>query len=140
MRVVLDTNVLLSALLSPHGLSDMIYRAWRGRHFELVTSADQLEEMRRASRYPKFKAVLQPHRVGAMINYMQHAIVLENLTISDENKGVVNDANDAFLLAMSEQGSANYLVTGDRRAGLLQLGSFGSTRIITPSKFCEKCL
>jgi len=30
MRVVLDTNVLLSALISTHGASDAIYRAWRG--------------------------------------------------------------------------------------------------------------
>ncbi|MDD0937068.1 PIN domain nuclease, partial [Xylella fastidiosa subsp. multiplex] len=29
MRVILDTNVLLSALLSPHGLPDTIYRAWQ---------------------------------------------------------------------------------------------------------------
>ena len=92
--------------------------------------------MRHASRYPKFKAVLQPHRVGAMINHLQHALILENLSISAE----INDPNDAFLLAMAEQGNANYLVTGDRRAGLLQLGSFGHTRIVTPSKFCKECL
>jgi hypothetical protein len=35
--------------------------------------------VRRASRYPKFKTVLQPHRVGAMVNNLQRAVVLENL-------------------------------------------------------------
>ena len=66
MRVVLDTNVLLGAPISPYGPPDAIYRAWRAwraARFEFVTSAIQLEELRRASRYPKFKSILQPHRV-----------------------------------------------------------------------------
>ena len=46
MRVVLDTNVLLSALISPHGPPDLIYRAWRAARFEIVTSIDQLDELR----------------------------------------------------------------------------------------------
>ena len=58
MRVVLDTNILFSALISPHGAPDAIYRAWRSARFELVTSGAQLEEIRRASRYPKLQAVL----------------------------------------------------------------------------------
>ena len=50
MRVVLDTNILFSALISPHGAPDSIYRAWRSGRFNLVTSRAQLEEIRRASR------------------------------------------------------------------------------------------
>lgn len=52
----------------------------------------------------------------------------------------VNDPNDAFLLAMSWAGEADYLVTGDYRAGLLQRGSIGRTRIVTPATFCAKAL
>ena len=37
MRVVLDTNILFSALISPHGAPDAIYRAWRAARFEVVT-------------------------------------------------------------------------------------------------------
>ncbi len=59
MRVVLDTNVLFSALISPHGSPDAIYRAWRLARFELVTSQLQLDEIRRASRYPKLQAILK---------------------------------------------------------------------------------
>ncbi len=131
MRVVLDTNVLLSALISPHGAPDAIYRAWRAAKFEVITSLAQLDELRRASRYPKFQAVLQPHRVGAMVNNLQRAIVLERLTTDVE----ADDPNDAFLLAMALAGDADYLVTGDRRAGLLQRERFGRTRIVTPGVF-----
>lgn len=49
MLVVLDSNVLLSALISPHGIPDLLYRAWRSGRFELVTSTIQLDELRRAS-------------------------------------------------------------------------------------------
>ena len=49
MRVVLDTNILFSALISPHGAPDVIYRAWRSARFEVVTSQTQLDEIRRAS-------------------------------------------------------------------------------------------
>lgn len=136
MRVVLDTNVLLSALISPYGHPDTIYRAWRTARFEIVTSVTQLDELRRASRYEKFKAVLQPHRVGAMVNNLQRALVLEQLPTDIE----ADDPFDAFLLAMAFVGEADYLVTGDHRAGLLQRGHFSRTRIVTPAVFCAEAL
>ncbi len=136
MRVVLDTNVLLSALISPHGISDSIYRAWRTGKFDLITSITQLDELRRASRYPKFKSILQPSRVGTMINNLQHAIVLQNLTMKIE----ADDPNDSFLLSMSIEGDADYLITGDRRAGLLKRRKIKNTLILTPSIFCLKVL
>jgi hypothetical protein len=139
MRVILDTNVLLGALISPHGPPDAIYRAWRAVRFELVTSAPQLDELRRVSRYPKLKTILPAHRVGTMINNMQRAILLEQLPPLPD--GIeANDPNDAFLLAMALGGEADYLVTGDRRAGLLQRGSIGRTRIVTPTVFCAEVL
>ncbi len=136
MRVVLDTNVLLSALISPHGAPDTIYRAWRAARFEVVTSRVQLDELRRASRYPKFQAVLQPNRVGTMINNLQRAIVLDRLSSNVE----ADDPDDAFLVAMAIAGDADYLVTGDRHAGLLQKGNLGRTRVLTPVNFCLEVL
>ncbi len=139
MHVILDTNVLLGALISPHGPPDMIYRAWRAARFELVTSSAQLDELRRVSRYPKLKTLLPAHRIGAMVNNMQRAIVLDVLPPLPD--GIeANDPNDAFLLAMAMAGEADYLVTGDRRAGLLQRGGIGRTRIVTPATFCAEAL
>lgn len=139
MRVVLDTNVLLSALLSPHGLPDAIYRAWQKGRFDLVTSSTQIDELRRASRYAKFKDVLQPRRVGTMVNNMWRSIVLDTLPSLPEGIEAV-DPNDVFLLAMALESKADYLVTGDYRAGLLQRGSIGRTRIVIPATFCAEAL
>lgn len=96
----------------------------------------QLDEIRRASRYPKLQAILQSAKVGTMINNLQRAVVLERLSIKAE----ADDPDDAFLLAMAVEGEADYLVTGDRRAGLLQRGHIGRTRIVTPAQFCAEVL
>jgi len=139
MRVVLDTNVLLGALISPHGPPDVIYRAWRAARFELVTSMAQLDELRRVSRDPKLKTILPAHRVGTMVNNMQRAIVLGTLPPLPGGMDL-NDPNDTFLLAMALASEADYLVTGDRRAGLLQRGTVGRTRIVGPAAFCVQAL
>ena len=138
MRVVLDTNILFSALLSPQGSSGAIYKAWRASKFQLITSTIQLEELRRASRYPKFKAILKPAQIGTLINNLQNAIVLDKLPVNSNIK--IDDPNDAFLVSMTIAGEADYLVTGDHRAGLLQKKNINQTRIVTPTIFCKRYL
>lgn len=139
MRVILDTNVLLAALISPYGSPDAIYRAWRAARFELLTSAVQLDELRRVSRYPKLKTILPAHRVGTLVNNLQRAVVLDPLPSLPAGMDAT-DPNDVFLLAMALAGEADYLVTGDHRAGLLQRGHVGRTRILTPAAFCAEVL
>jgi putative PIN family toxin of toxin-antitoxin system len=139
MRVILDTNVLLAALISPHSAPETIFRAWMERRFELVTCGVQLDELRRVSRYPKMKAILPAHRVGALINNLQNALVINNPPPLPQGV-VLDDANDEFLLAMALASEANYLVTGDKRAGLLQRKNIGRTRIVTPSGFCKEAI
>jgi uncharacterized protein len=51
-----------------------------------------------------------------MINNLQRAIVLNNLAIVEN----IKDPEDAFLISMATQGEADYLITGDHRAGLLE--------------------
>jgi uncharacterized protein len=136
MRVILDSNILFSALISPHTPPHRIYQAWRQGVFELVTCEEQLEEIRRASRYPKLKNILQPHRVGLMLNNMQSATVIDRLPLGYE----AADPNDAFLLALADKSQAHYIVTGDKRAGILSLIVIGQTQIVTASGFCDKVL
>lgn len=136
MRVVLDSNILLSALISPNAPPHRIYQAWRQGVFELVTCRVQLEEIRQASRYPKLKHILQPHRVGLMLNNMKSALVIDPLPSGYETA----DPHDAWLLALADKAQAHYLVTGDKRAGILCLSTIGQAQIVTASTFCEKVL
>jgi hypothetical protein len=52
----------------------------------------------------------------------------------------LNDPNDSFLLSLALVGNAEHLVSGDRRAGLLQRGSIVRTRIVSPAAFCTTVL
>lgn len=137
MRVVLDSNILLSALISPHAPPHRIYQAWRQGVFELVTCEEQVDEIRRASRYPKLKSILQPHRVGFMLSQMRMSLVREPLSTAGHE---TIDPDDAWLLALADKARAHYLVTGDKRAGLLSRATIGETQILTASAFCEKVL
>lgn len=133
MRVVLDSNILLSALISKAGPPHRIYQGWQQRRFTVVTAVVQLDELRRASRYPKFRGVLQPHRVGRMLNNLRGADVMDPLRIEYE----AADPDDAWLLALADTGRADYLVTGDKRAGLLERGRVAAASILTAARFCD---
>ena len=134
MLVVLDSNVLFSALISPYGPPHKIYEAWREGRFELATCDEQIEELRRASRYPKFCGVLQPHLVGLMLNHLHHrAQVVEHLP----GKHQADDPRDAYLLDLADAVRAHYLVTGDKRAGILRQRRIGETSILTAAAFCK---
>lgn len=133
MRVVLDSNILFSGLISPHTPPHRIYQAWQRGVFELVTCNQQLEEIRRASRYPKFKHLLQPHLVGVMVNNMKKNVFSVDLS-SDYT---ASDPDDIWLLALADKTQAHYLVTGDKRAGILSQKTIGHTQIVTASVFCK---
>lgn len=131
MRVVLDTGILIAALITKDTPPDQLYQAWRKRRFELVTSEWQLDEFRRVSRYPKLRQYLQPIEAGNLINGLRHqALLLQTLPDVDLSK----DPDDNPLLAMAIAGEADYLVSGDKR-DVLALKKVDKTRIITARRF-----
>ena len=133
MRVVLDTNVLVAALITPHHPPDQVFKAWLAGLFTLVTSEEQLEEFRRVTRYPRVRALVEPAAAGTMLNTLAAvAVVSGNLPAVDRSR----DPGDNFLLAMAEVGDADYLVTGDRR-DLLALKRHGRAKIIKVRAFLK---
>jgi len=132
MRLVLDTNVLLSALMSPASLSAEILSLWRDRKVTVLTAAEQLDEIARVTRYPRIRAHLHPALAGRLVNRLRDvATVVENLPIVDRSP----DPDDNYLLAIAEAGEARFLVTGDKP--LLGLKHHKSTRIVTPAALLE---
>lgn len=131
MRVVLDTGILIAALITKDTPPDQIYQAWRKRRFELVTSQWQLDEFRRVSRYPKLRKYLKPVEAGNLINGLrQQARLLKELPDVDLSE----DPDDNPLLAMAIAGEVDYLVSGDKR-DVLALKKVGKARIITARRF-----
>ncbi|WML90199.1 PIN domain-containing protein [Thiothrix lacustris] len=68
MRLILDTNILLSALMVRGTPPDYLYEAWRQGRFELASTERQLEELNRVSRRPFFQDRLKPSEIGRMVN------------------------------------------------------------------------
>lgn len=131
MRVVLDTNILLSALIVQGTPPDKIYRAWREGRFRLASCEYQLEELKRVSRRPFFKNRLKPAEVGRMVNAIRYlAIPCDPLPLLELSP----DPDDDWLLAVAQVAKADYLVTGDK-SDLLALRRHGVTRIITAKEF-----
>src|SRR5688500_3662844 len=131
MRVVLDTNVMISALISPSGAADRIYRNWRAGNFDLVSCEHQLEEVRRVTRRPALRRLVRAAEAGRLVKLVRHlAIMVDPLP----GVSASPDPWDNFLLATALKSRADYLVTGDKK-DLLALVHFGRTRIMTVRQF-----
>eukprot|EP01037_Dinobryon_pediforme_P010878 gene10878-10959_t len=134
VRLVIDTNILISALLASQSLPASLIGLLREGRFNLLTSSEQLDELRCVTRYPKIRERLAPAIAGRLMNEIRDlAIVRTDLPIVTASP----DPNDNFLLAIASSGSADFLVTGDKR-DLLALKLFEGTKIITVRDFLDR--
>ncbi len=131
MRVVLDTNIIVSALLAPAGKPAAIIGIWLDGKFTLLTCAAHLDELRSTLEKPRVSERIKPHKAGRLVNQVRK--LAEDVDPLPRVKRSP-DPTDDFLLAMSEGGKANYLVTGDK-SGLLALGRHKATRIVSAREF-----
>ena len=132
MRLILDTNILLSALLSPQGASAKLLDAWERKKFTLVACDALIAELREVAGRPFFRTRL---RAGAS-ELLAAGIRDFSLFCRDLPFGpVAPDPKDSYLLALAEASKAGFLVTGDKQ--LLSLSRHKSTRIITPAAMIE---
>ena len=131
MRVVLDTNILVSALLVQLGLPAAIYRAWQEGYFTLLICAEQLDELKATLHKPAIAARIKPYKAGRLVNQLKElAETIGPLPRVERSP----DPTDDFLLVRSEAGKADYLVTGDK-SGLLALTRHQATRIVSARDF-----
>lgn len=112
MRLVIDTNILISGLLVGTSLPAHLITLWREGRFDLLTSAGQLDELMRVTRYPKIRERLTPALAGRLINELRDVAVLIE---APSPVSVCGDPYDDYLLAMAAAGRADFLVTGDKR-------------------------
>lgn len=131
MRVVLDTNILVSALIAPAGKPAAIYDAWEDGKFTLLTCPEHLDELRATLQKPRVAGLIKPYKAGRLVNQIRKLA---------ENVGALPhvarspDPTDDFLLALSEAGKADYLVTG-HKSGLLELDRHKDTQIMSARQF-----
>ncbi|MBI1882534.1 MAG: putative toxin-antitoxin system toxin component, PIN family [Chloroflexi bacterium] len=133
MREVLDTSVVVSGLISPHGAPARIITHWRNGNFTLLYSPAIFEELKdvlnRVWLTKKLAGV--PNRIA---DYLEGVVILGELVVGYINvTGQVRDPFDEIFLACARLGQADYLVSVDK--DLLALGQYEGTRIVTPAQF-----
>ena len=128
--MVLDTNVLLSALVFGGKPRQVIELVARGR-IETVISQEILTEMRRkvTGKFPDFADELE--QMELLLEQEAELVRLGSITFE-----VCRDADDNRILETAVIGACRYIVSGDK--DLLVLGSYQGIEIVTPSEFVKQ--
>jgi putative PIN family toxin of toxin-antitoxin system len=133
MRVVLDTNLVVSRFLSDRGAPARIFELWRRTAFELLASEPILAEYRRLLAYPK---VQTHHRHSdekldkLIAEWRQFVVLVEPAETLDV---IPDDPADNRILECAVAGDADFVVSGDRH--LLTLRQFRGIVILSPAAF-----
>lgn len=127
-RVIIDTNLWISFLISKNysQLDDIIF----SRKSTLIFSEELLDEFLTVIKRPKFRRFFSQQDTENLIETIQEYALFINVS---SEVFLCRDAKDNFLLSLSKDSEADYLITGDK--DLLELIEFESTKIITMSDF-----
>jgi putative PIN family toxin of toxin-antitoxin system len=131
-RAVLDTNVLVSALISPGGGSARLLLELRSGAFELIVSPLLLAELREVLRRDKFRRYVSGAEADAYVELIRsEGVVRADPGPSPEPLSA--DPDDEYLIDLARDARADALVTGD--AHLLDLRAI--IPAMTPAEFLE---
>ena len=118
MRVVLDTNILISALITKETPPDQLYQAWLRNEIELVTSAAQIDEVTDVLARPDLRRYVDSDEAAQMVAAIhQRATVLSEVPVTRRSP----DPKDDPILAAAVAGDAELVVSGDK-SDMLALG------------------
>ena len=132
LRVLLDTNQLVSSLLTSRGVQGQIVDEWRRRAFVLFLVPAQVEEVAEVLSRPKIakKYSIAPGDRQALLELLR----AEGVLLPDEPRpGVCTDPDDDYRLGCAAAGGVEYLVTGD--AALLAVGQYRGVTIVDGRQF-----
>jgi len=131
IRVVLDTNVLVSALLFG-GMLDRLVAKWKSGVVVPVFSRATFDEFRRVLAYPRFALTESEIRVLIEDEVLPYFDVVEP---PEEIRGVCRDPGDDFFLSCAVAARAHAIVSGDK--DLLDMGCFREIPIISVRDFLK---
>jgi putative PIN family toxin of toxin-antitoxin system len=128
-RVVIDTNVFISALLFG-GAVDRIRSLWQNKKFIFLISKEILEEYIKVLAYPKFG--LTEKEIKFVIEEELLPFVT-TVNVKTRISHIKEDADDDKFLSLAIDGKADYIISGDKH--LLDLKEYGSVRITSIREF-----
>jgi putative PIN family toxin of toxin-antitoxin system len=138
MRVVLDANVIISALLSPQGIPNQILHYWGLLYFDLLVSEKSMDELMRVLHYPKIRKRLRStdEELAHFVQSLhENAVWVPHQEVIT---AVSDDASDDVYLEIAVADNAHYIVSGDQH--LLRLREYEGIAIVTPTEFMAHLL
>ena len=130
-RVVLDTNVVLSALVFASGRVSALRNGWHEKRFTPLASAATASELVRAIAYPRFK-LSPPEQQELLAEYFSSCIVVKAGPRLPKVPAC-RDPGDLPFLQLAVSGKADYLVSGDK--DLLAVAREFRCAIVPPAAF-----
>lgn len=137
MRVVVDTNLLVSGVISAAGLPRQLLNAASAHVFELCTSEVLLAELLEVLAREKFAARLVQAKLtpqGFVDDLRSIAVVVLPLAVP---RVILNDADDDHVLAAALAGAADLIASGDKKH-VLPLGIYEGIPIVTAREAVER--
>jgi uncharacterized protein len=129
VRVVLDTNVFVSALLVPNGPPARLLEGFRDDAWELLISGIILQEYAEVLLRPEF--TLPPSLVSDLLDEIRRKAI--DVVPSKRYRAVEQDPDDNEFIDVAVEGRADFLVSGDQ--DLLTMKRFRDIRIVPPVEF-----
>ena len=131
MRVVLDTGVVVSALLFPGGRLSWVHESWLGGTLNPIVSRITVDELIRVLAYPKF-ALTRDEIDSVLAAYLPFTESVTRRRKAAASLPVCDDPADQEFLDLALTGEASALVTGDD--DLLRLRGQTPFDIVTPAE------
>jgi putative PIN family toxin of toxin-antitoxin system len=128
-RIVLDTNILISSLISKKSSPYLLYQGWRKKRFTLMTSEEQLKELNQVLQYPKLRKFINQDEAAIMVSAL-HELAVTVADLPEVNYS--QDSDDNLIIATAIAGKADLIVTGDK-GDLLALKTVENIAIIMAS-------
>lgn len=130
LRLVIDTNLWISFIISKklNVLDALLLK----NNYKILFSSELIEELEATIRKPKLVKYFGENALDEMLTVFDSYIDFIEVESKIE---ICRDPNDNFLLALSKDGNANFLLTGDN--DLLEIGKFGKTKILKIADFIE---
>ena len=129
-RVIIDTNLWISFLITNN--LNILSELFLFERFQIIFSDELFNEFLDVARRPKFKKHFDEKSVQLLIENISEK--LEFIEVASAIS-ICRDLKDNFILALSIDGNADYIVTGDK--DLLSLNGFKGKKIITINEFIK---
>lgn len=142
-RVVIDTNLMISAAISAGSIPDQLLQIWRNDKYELIVSPEILQEIEEVSQRARLreKYHLFPKKISRLFAALKLAAEVIQPIPEEQLTVHCRDSKDDKFLALSISGKADFLITGDQ--DLLALSgnpSLNGLKIVTAKEFLENFL